>query len=165
MAPHICATIPSIVFPWPWQVVHRAGLERALTTSHPWANPKVVQNNGLLLQSCHLRGCCVEEYDGGVCLDMTMAGTSPPPAMEDDTGKVGRTPSVCSQALKSGPWRVKAWFLRKMLTVHPAFTALTPLQPTNSPTKALIRRCYEWNLRSTCFWLGLTRVLFLRCHL
>lgn len=38
----------------------------ALTTRHPWANQKAVQNNGLLLQSCHLRGRCVEERDGGL---------------------------------------------------------------------------------------------------
>lgn len=60
----------------------------ALTTSHPWANQKAVQNNGLLLPSCHLRGRCSGERNTmGVCLDMTMAATPSPLAMEDDTGE------------------------------------------------------------------------------
>lgn len=53
-------------------------------TSHPWANQKAVQNNGLLLGSCHLRAA---RNKMGVCLDMTMVGTPSPPVMEDNTGK------------------------------------------------------------------------------
>lgn len=57
--------------------------KETLTASHPWANQKAVQNNRLLLQSCHLRGSCIQEQQRriwrglGGCLDMTMVSVRP----------------------------------------------------------------------------------------
>lgn len=84
---HICVMIPYIVFHWPWQIVHGPGLER-----QHWQHDILEQTKRL----SRIMGCCcshviwegvVSRSEMGVCLDTTAAGTPPPPAMEDDTGK------------------------------------------------------------------------------
>lgn len=53
--PQHCSPVALTDCTWtrPWKA--------ALTLAHPWANHKAVQNNGLLLQLCHLRGRCVQQ--------------------------------------------------------------------------------------------------------
>lgn len=83
----------------------------ALTTSHPWANQKVVQN-ALLLQSCHLRGRTLRRKMG-VCWIWPWRLHHPLRAMEDDTGEVGRTQRQVQSASENGskrwPLEGEAW--------------------------------------------------------
>lgn len=170
MALHICVMILSIVFQWPWQTVHGPGLER-----QHWQHHILEQTKRL----SRIMGCCCSHviWEGvvlrnkmGVCLDMTMPGTPSPLAMEDDTGKGESTQKQVPLAPENGskgwpPERECLIPLKDVDCVHTIHDRNSHPPPTNVLTKALIRQCYERNLRCICFWLVLTLVLFLHCHL
>lgn len=165
--PHTCVTILSIVFQWPWQTVHRPGPSRQPWQHHILEQPKMLSRiMGLLFQSCHPRGRVLRNKTG-ICLDMTKMGTPHPTAMEDDTGKVDRTQR---QVQWASEWDSKRWPLEgeglNPPKKHGLYSQLLPVcHQTDGRIQALIRQCYEWNLRCTCFWLVLIHILFLPCHL
>lgn len=134
----------------PWKVT--------LTAAHPWANQKAVQNNGLLLQSCHLRGRHVQgaaaRNTTGVCLDMTIVDTPSPLAMEDETERRRAQKQVLSARKNASTKKPQSNSSgKKMLNVYIIFiiATLAASPPPNALTQTLIRQCYEWNLEVHVF--------------
>lgn len=145
--PHICVMILSIVFQWPWQTVHGPGLERQLWQHHILEQTKTLSR---------MRCCCCHVIWEGVCWGVRWGFVwtwpwwlhHPLRAMEDDTGKVGRTQRQVQSASEhsSKRWPLegeKAWFLDCVHNIHNYHQFATNKRPDKGLNQTVLRVEFE----------------------